>query len=202
MQTSHDSSDALLNPASKSPGASAPSPASRRDATRARVMSLSQIAAALDRDRNTIGKWLEQGCPAVERADRATGKSWSLDVAEVVRWLERRSAESAAEKLGGGPDGAVPEAEAKRRRAVAQAIIAESEATEILRTMAHWSTIVDRVAVDYGELRSRLLGIGDAVAGRVERRVAGQVKRVVDEQVSTALASLKVDREIGPGDAE
>lgn len=56
------------------------------------------------------------------------------------------------ERRGGGREGrrrtggAVPEGEAKRSRAVARAIIAAAEASEILRTLARWSAITDRVA--------------------------------------------------------
>lgn len=188
--------EGLLNPAQSDAGASAPS---RRDAARARHMSLSQVAAALDRDRNTVSKWIEQGCPVVEKADRATGKQWVLDLAEVVRWLERRSAETTAEKMGAGEAGVISEAEGKRRRAVAQAIIYEAEALEVLKVIARYSVIVDRVAADYAEIRSRLTAIGEAVAGRVPRSVAGQVKKIVDDQVANALKALQVDRKLAPG---
>ncbi|WP_279482266.1 terminase small subunit [Aureimonas sp. SK2] len=171
---------------------------SRRDAARGRQMSLSQIAGALDRDRNTVKKWLDQGCPFVEKADRDTGREWALDVAEVVRWLERRSAEAAAEKLGAGPDGAVTEGEAKRRRAVAQAIIAEAEAAEIMGTLSRTSVMLDRVAADYAEIRGRLTGIGDTAAGQVERKVAKRVKEIVDEAVSGALSALRTDGGAAP----
>jgi len=198
MARNEGNDDRLLNPAETEAG---PSAASRRDAAKARHMSLSQVAAALDRDRNTVAKWLTQGCPAVEKADRDTGKQWVLDIAEVVRWLERRSAETTAEKLGGGADGLVSEAEGKRRKAVAQAIIYEAEALEVLQSVARYSVIVDRVAADYAEIRSRLTAIGEAVAGRVPRSVAGQCKKIVDEQVANSLAALRVDRELSQGAA-
>ncbi|MAU97692.1 MAG: hypothetical protein ABJF67_06530 [Aurantimonas coralicida] len=35
-----------------------------------RVKSLAAIALMLDRDRNTIAKWLEQGCPAIQRGNK------------------------------------------------------------------------------------------------------------------------------------
>lgn len=55
--------------------------------------------------------------PYVEKVDRDLGKAWSFDTAEVVRWLEKRAADTAAEKLGvSGLDGKTSEEEAKRRR--------------------------------------------------------------------------------------
>lgn len=181
--------EGVLNP-TEAASQAAPS---RREAARSRHMSLSQIAGALDRDRNTVSKWLDQGCPFVERADRDTGRQWLLDLADVVRWLERRSAEAAAEKLGAGPDGAVTEGEAKRRRAVAQAIIAEAEAAEIMGTLSRTSFMLDRVAADYSEIRGRLSGIGDTVAGQVERKLSKRVKELVDEQIANALRALRTD---------
>lgn len=193
MSKTANQPEGVLNPVDVGPHA-APS---RRDAARGRQMSLSQ-AAALDRDRNTVSKWLDHGWPYVEKADRDTGRQWALDVAEVVRWLERRAGESTAEKLGAGPDGAVTEGEAKRRRAVAQAIIAEAEAAEIMGTLSRTSVMLDRVAADYAEVRGRLTGIGDTAAGQVERKVAKRVKEIVDEAVSGALAALRTDGGAAP----
>jgi phage terminase Nu1 subunit (DNA packaging protein) len=164
----------------------------RKKSAQSRHVTLSQLASLIDRDRNTISKYVEQGCPVVERADRATGKAWVLDMAEIVRWLERRAAESAVEKIGGSSD-VVSEAEGKRRRAVAVAIIAEAEAAETLHQLARWQVVLDRVTSDYAELRSRLSAIPDAVAGRVERRIRATVRGIVDEQIATALNSLKTD---------
>lgn len=102
-----------------------------RDSKRGRVMSLAEVSALLDRDRNTISKWLSQGCPAVTTANKATGQAWELDLAAVVRWLEQRAAAAVAEKFGGdgeGDDSRITIDEAKRRRAIAEMQIAEIEA--------------------------------------------------------------------------
>lgn len=169
---------------------------SRRNVNSERLMSLKKLAVVFDLDRNTISKDLqERGAPYVEHADRDTGKSWLIDSAEYARWRERRAAESAAEKLGGNGD-QVSEAEGKRRRAVAQAIIYEAEALEILKTTCRWQTVVDRVAADYAELRGRLSGVGDSMAGKVDRKIAPQIKKLVDAEIANALTSLRVDQQL------
>ncbi|MDH0123289.1 terminase small subunit [Brucella intermedia] len=170
--------------------------ASRRSAARERLVSLKELASFLDRDRNTVMKWLDHGLPYVEKADRDLGKAWSFDTAEVVRWLEKRAADTAAEKLGAsGLDGKTSEEEAKRRRAVAAAIITELEAAEAVKTVVRVSHIVDRISTDYAEIRSRLMSLPDAIAGRVEAKVAQKVREIADEQVRSALKALRVDRD-------
>lgn len=169
---------------------------SRRSAAKDRLVSLKELASFLDRDRNTVTKWLDHGLPYVEKADRDLGKAWSFDTAEVVRWLEKRAADAAAEKLGvSGLDGKTSEEEAKRRRAVAAAIITELEAAEAVKTVVRISHVVDRIATDYGEIRSRLMMLPDAIAGRIDAKVAQKVREIADEQVRSALKALRVDRE-------
>jgi len=181
---------------------SAPVSAARREAAKSRYVSLKEAASLLDRDRNTLTKWLDQGCPYVEKADRDLGRAWVLDLGEVVRWMEKRAADAAAEKLGAAGDGVTSEDEAKRRRAVAQAIIAEVEAAETLRTVVRISAVIDRVASDYNEIKSRMMAVPDAIAGRVEQRVSDSVRAIADEQVRNALKALKADRSLSPPDGE
>lgn len=169
---------------------------SRRSAARERLVSLKELASFLDRDRNTVTKWLDHGLPYVEKGDRNLGKAWSFDTAEVVRWLEKRAADTTAEKLGmTGLDGKTSEEEAKRRRAVAAAIITELEAAEAVRTVVRVSHVVDRISQDYSEIRSRLMMLPDAIAGRVETKVSQKVREVADKQVRKALEALRVDKD-------
>lgn len=185
--------DAGIDTQSDSPS---PSVSGRREAAKVRHVSLKEAASLLDRDRNTIMKWIDAGCPFVEKADRDLGKAWVLDIADIVRWLEDRSARLTAEKLGVNAEGAITEEEAKRRRAVAQAVIAEIEASEVLKTVVRTSAAIERVASDYAEIRSKMMAVPDAIAGRVEQRVSGKVRSIADEIIRLALESLKVDREL------
>lgn len=169
---------------------------SRRSAVRDRLVSLKELAAILDRDRNTVSKWLDAGLPYVDKADRDLGKAWSFDTAEVVRWLEKRAADTAAEKLGAsGLDGKTSEEEAKRRRAVAAAVITELEAAEAVRTVVRISHVVDRISADYAEIRDGVMSLPDAIAGRVEAKIAPKVREIADKHVRNVLKNLRVDRE-------
>lgn len=64
-------------------------------------MSLKQLAAFLSRDRNPVMKYLDQGMPAVEKADRDRGAAWVIDSSEAVRWLEERATKNVADRFGG-----------------------------------------------------------------------------------------------------
>ncbi len=55
-----------------------------------------EIATRFGRDRETVARWINDGCPVLRRADRARGVSWLLDPAAVVDWLEGRGSASAA----------------------------------------------------------------------------------------------------------
>jgi len=173
---------------------------SRRDVAKSRQVSLKELAAILDRDRNTISKWLDAGLPFVEKADVSIGKPWIFDSAEVVRWLENRAAEATAEKLGASMDGKMSEAEAKRLRAVSNAIIDGIAAAEDVKTVVRISYVRERVSTDYSEIRSHLSALPDAISSRVASKDAPKVKEITEEQVRNMLKSLRADKEFQQAD--
>lgn len=88
--------------------------------------SLSQAATLLGVHRNTLHQWLQQGCPAVEKADRERGVEWQLSLPDIVDWRIERAVANVASASGG--DGSiVTKEEADRRRSVALARMAEIE---------------------------------------------------------------------------
>ena len=166
-----------------------------------RVMPLAGIASMLDRDRNTITKWLEQGCPVIQRGNKATGTPWEIDIADVVRWLERRSSEAAASRLGGGDSDRIEEDEAKRRRAIALMVQDEIDAAERLREVLAVSTVTHIVAREYSEVRKSLLPVGAKAAPRCEGKTASEIKLIVDGIVAAALENLVYDQTLATPDA-
>ncbi|MDR6587419.1 hypothetical protein [Agrobacterium tumefaciens] len=80
----------LLNPdfegaqhQDQSPENSSPSSSSQSLAS-SRHVSPKQLAEVLNRDSNTVMKYLGQGMPAVEHADRDRGIAWVIDTASGV----------------------------------------------------------------------------------------------------------------------
>lgn len=173
------------------------SSSSKKSAAKSRQVSIADLVIILDRDRNTIVKWVDNGLPYIEKADRDLGKPWIFDSAEVVRWLEKRAADVTAEKLGDSTlDGKTSTEEAKRRRAVAEAVVSEIEAAEAIRTVVRVSHIVEKIASDYSEIRNRLMSLPDSIAGRVDATVSQKVKDVADEQIRIALKALRTDKDL------
>lgn len=172
---------------------STPQPAAKRAAAKARHVSLKQLAELLDRDRNTVMKWVSQGCPFVSKGDRDAGQAWVFDLAEVVKWRERVSAETAVEKIGGQRQ---DEESLKLRKMSAGVIILENDAAESVRLVARVSAMLDLVRKDYVEITGVLRALPDAIASKVESKSQARVRSVADEQVRSALNSLKAEGEI------
>jgi len=157
-------------------------------------MSLKQCAALLGRNRTTVEKWIDLGCPFVTKANRDLGVAWVLDIADVVRWLERHAAETTAERFGKTADGDISEGDAKRRRLVALMHMDEAEAAATLRSQVRWQLVVDQVEELLTELLGGISNIPDIVAGKVDPKHAVKVRKSVDESVRGILNKLSVSR--------
>jgi phage terminase Nu1 subunit (DNA packaging protein) len=157
-------------------------------------MSLKQLAAFLNRDRNTVQKYLDQGMPFVEKADRDRGASWVIDSAEAVRWLEERSASAVADKAGNVR--AMTEDEAKAQQAVYKMISAGVAAAEDVRMVAKIADVADLIRIDYTELRLRLSGVSDTVAAKLDPKMSAKVRLIVEEQIRAALLALTAESKV------
>jgi phage terminase Nu1 subunit (DNA packaging protein) len=165
---------------------------SKESTSSPRHMSLMQCAQLLDRDRNTIQKWIRQGCPVVQAADRGRGQSWVLDLAAVVRWREEQVAGRAAE-AGDAPDG-MSKDEADRRKAWAQAYLAELELEEERRAVVRVDQVLDVVAAEYAAVRAALESVPAKLAGRlVGQQDPNAIRAEVEASIRHALSSLKKD---------
>ena len=63
--------------------------------TVAQTFSLNELAGLVGVTRQTVDRWLKQGCPFVEKADRDRGKEWRLSLPAVIEWREKRAVEQA-----------------------------------------------------------------------------------------------------------
>ena len=170
---------------------STPLSQAKRDAAQSRHVNQKKLAAFLDRDRTTIGKWIEAGMPYVVKANRDIGQEWIFDTAEVVRWREQRAAADVADKLGGTPEGATSEEEAKRRRQVAQAVVAELDMLERLRAVVPIDDVLDLWSKDYAEVRAKCMSLPDVLAANVDPAIASIVKAISDKHIRETLDKLK-----------
>lgn len=140
-------------------------------------------------------KYLDQGMPAVEKADRDRGAAWVIDSADAVRWLEERAAKAVAERLGleGGDTKSVTKEEAERRDIVARMIIREADAAESVKMVAKISDLLDVIRDDYATLRLNLMAVPDTLAGKVDPKVAAAVRDTSEKLIRAALKELVGD---------
>jgi phage terminase Nu1 subunit (DNA packaging protein) len=62
------------------------------------VMSLSDIATRFGVSRNTVMKWIADGCP-VEKRPAGKGDSYELDIRAVIRWTTAQAVEEAKRQV-------------------------------------------------------------------------------------------------------
>lgn len=127
--------------------------------------SLTRIAALLDVHRNTVSKWIDDGCPVVQRADRDRGVEWELSLSEIVEWRMSRAVQNAVASCQ-GEAGQITKEEADRRRAVANAIRAEIDADEALKTVVSRHDAVNDLSTFCQVLKTGLSNMAAKIAAR------------------------------------
>ena len=165
--------------------ASAPKPSDKSREPR-KTLSLVQAAATLGVHRNTLSKWLDEGCPAVTRADRDRGIEWQLEIPSVVDWRIRRAVEGALASYQ-DDGGQITKPEADRRRAVAQAITAEVEADEALDAVVSRDNAEAVMASFCQVLKSGLGNASSKIASRAATmRSAPEIRDVCHQELNRA----------------
>lgn len=158
-----------------------------------RTHSLSETAAILGKHRNTLSKWLEQGCPAVQRADRARGVEWALSIPDIVDWLVDRAVSNAVQTAG-GEVGLISKDEADRRKAVAQAVAEEVTTAELLDDVVNAREAAADVAAFVVALRTALANVAGKVAGRAASMTsAAEIREFAEAEMNRALAAAEQD---------
>jgi len=168
-------------------------------AKQVRTFSLFEAASIIGVTRQTLAKWLAEGCPAVTRADRSRGVDWEICIADVIDWRIRKAVDDAVARYE-GESGEISREEADRRKAVAQAITAEIETDEALKRVVAVADVTDVVTQEYAALRTQLQAVGPKVAGRAATMSsAPAIQELVDETIAEALETLQHDRRLGAG---
>lgn len=160
-----------------------------------RRMSLTQVHRLLNRDRNTVAKWLEKdGAPYVQRGSKERGVAWIIDIADLVRWLEARAAEEVAGRIPASGEADSSKDEADRRKAWAQALRAELEYAEAKGEVVRKADALAVVAAEYADVREALDGLPTAAAvDLAAMNDPGAVEAYLREKLAEALSSLRGD---------
>jgi len=129
--------------------------------------------------------WTRQGCPYVQKADRAEGVAWIFDIAEVLRWREALVANAAS---GEAPVNLI---EAQARKMAAEAALAEiklaklrGEVVSVRDTEKTWSAFVGNFRAKVMTLPQRLAPV---LAGQRDERV---ITKLLQDEFHQALDEL------------
>ncbi|WP_265499566.1 terminase small subunit [Paracoccus beibuensis] len=173
-----------------------------------KACSASEAAKWLPLTRQTIVKYIEtHGAPCVQRADRAAGKEWLISVPDFARWLvdweSSRAVAEAVKKFSPTGDlddltnpGRMDIDEAKRRKAVADAIIREIELAKVAKQVVPIEDVLEIVSREYGAVRTALFNLGPGLASDLVHEtdpavIADIIRRAVDECMERMQADTK-----------
>jgi phage terminase Nu1 subunit (DNA packaging protein) len=173
----------------------------------AREVSLARAAMLLGKPRNTLGGFLAEGMPGVSKRGPRGAVEWSIDLAQAHRWLVERAVAAERGRLeakhvlelerwkrvaeGVGADEPTSRTEALRRRARAQARLAELDLEVRERLLAPVADIREALANTLTGIRQRLLGIPTAIAPSVAAEPAPEVcLQILDAAIREALTDL------------
>lgn len=132
----------------------------------------------------TISAWVRRGCPAQQKGAR--GKEWKFDTADVARWREDQAVQNAI----GSAEG-VDMDEAKRRKTIAEAQMAELDLARARSEVIAIGDVAQIVTDEYASVRARLL----EMPGRLAQPLSieddpAQIERELRAAVTEALEEL------------
>ncbi len=150
-------------------------------------MSQAALAQILGVTTATVRAWTSRGCPVVEACSK--GKPARYNTAAVARWREEQIA------LASSDNSAVDFDEARRRRMVALAVIAEVEADMKAGAVVLIDDVISGMRSELAIVRNQLLGLGSRIAPRAAvLRTPEEVKALIDAEVYQTLENLTMDR--------
>lgn len=158
-----------------------------------KAVSLVQAAATFGVHRNTLSKWIDQGCPVVSKADRDRGREWEISIPDVIDWRIKRAVADAVSSVE-GDDGKVSRDEADRRRAVANAISAEVAADEDLKSVMSRFDGESMLSDFCQALRSGLSNVGAKIANRTAAMTRpAEIRDFCQKAVNDVFAAAEAD---------
>ena len=156
-----------------------------------RIVNRADLASLCGVSLPTIDAWLRKGCPIVERGSK--GREAKFDSAAVIRWIKD---DAVAEAVSGlqSDDGKIPQKEAERRRAVANAISAEVAADEDLKSvMSRFDG--ETILSDFCQaLRSALSNTGAKIANRTAAMTRpAEIRDFCQVEINRAFGAAEAD---------
>lgn len=132
----------------------------------------------------TVDSWLRDGCPYAVQG--AKGREWGFETGTVHRWLVDRAVGDVAAAYE-GEIGTVTAEEAKRRKAVADAVVAEIAADQALDDVVNRHDAADDVASFCIALRAGLSNACAKLAGRAATMTsAPEIQELAETEINRA----------------
>lgn len=139
----------------------------------------------------TVDSWLRDGCPFVQKG--AKGREWVLESATVHRWLVERAVGDVATACD-GPADAMTADDAKRRKAVADAVVAEIAADEALDAVVDRQEAAADIAAFCVALRAALSNACAKLAGRAAVMTgAPEIQELAETEINRAFGSARAE---------
>lgn len=162
------------------------------------AMTKAELATALGVSVQTVTAWLQRGLPTVSRPG-TSGRAYSFRLSDVVAW--RVAQEAARHDTGAETD----LEEAKRRKAVAEAELAEMQAAQQAGRLLAREDVDAAVIGAFARVRARLLAIPQSVAPLVVGADLPEASEAIRRAIYGSLQELSetdVDAlDTGAGDA-
>lgn len=156
-----------------------------------RTVNRAELAGFFGISLPTVDSWLRKGCPIVERGSK--GREAKFDSAAVIAWRVKSAVADATSGLGDGVD-KVSKDEADRRRAVANAITAEVEADEAIRSVLSRFDVESSYADFAQALRSSLSTTGAKIANRTAAMTnPAQIRDFCQAEINRAFDAAEAD---------
>lgn len=137
----------------------------------------------------TVDAWVRDGCPFAEKG--AKGREWAFETADVHRWLVDRAVADVAAGYE-GEIGVITADEAKRRKAVADAVVAEIKADEALNEVVNRHEAAADVAGFCISLRTGLSNAVAKIAGRAAAMTgAPEIQAMAEKEINQAFDAAR-----------
>ena len=164
-----------------------------------RTVNRAELASLCGVSLPTIDAWLRNDCPIVERGSK--GRESKFDSASVIKWIKDTAVADAVSGLIDA-DGKVSRDEADRRRAVANAITAEVEAEEALKSVMSRFDGETTLADFCQALRSSLSNTGAKIANRTAAMTnPAEIRDFCQAEINRSFGAAEADlRERWAGD--
>lgn len=160
-----------------------------------KLVNKAELAEICGVSLTSIDNWIRQGLPYVEKGDLSS--PWTFDTYQVIKWKTKKAPKPT--KLATSTDSEEPEAidinEAKRRKAVAEAKLAELDLHLKQEKVILLEAVQMAVTEEFNRIRTRFLGLPAKLAPRLfQTDNPAKIQELLNKDIRATLAELTYDQ--------